>query len=98
MAEEGQRGGGRQAFVCVRRGVAWVVSWMSSAPQGTVIGIDGWLSVTGSSLVRRVCGLARGCSFQLRQTWPQLTAKAFVHGESGVEVDVHLCVCNCGWR
>ncbi len=50
--------------------------------------------------VRRVCGLARGCSFQLRQTCPQLTAKAFVRGESVVGRSMCICVYvrNCGWR
>lgn len=51
MVEEGQRVGERCAFVCVHRGVTLVVSWMSSAPQETDIGIDGWLSVSGSWVV-----------------------------------------------
>jgi len=45
-SKDSEGAGGKRLCVCVC--VAWVVSWMSSAPQGTVIGIDGWLSVAGS--------------------------------------------------
>lgn len=71
------------ACVCVcacgveadRPGVARVVSWMSSA----LLALAEEQSLVLMAGCQCGCGLACGCSFQLQQTWPELTAEAFVH-------------------
>lgn len=85
-------------LVSARRGVAWVVSWMSSAPQGTVIGIDGLLSVTGSWL-----GVL--CLWAGPWLFFSITPDLDTADSEGIRVvwrSMCICVCVCGgnsgWR
>lgn len=67
---------------------------MSSAPQGTVIGIDGWLSVKGSWLGAPCLWAGPWLFFSITADLSATDSEGICsQRECGVEVDVHLCVC-----